>query len=82
MLGAVPPPAQVILAILSIQVGAAVAVDLFPALGPGGTVFWRVAISALLLTALIRPALDVSVWTHRLLLLGYGATLGIMNWCF
>lgn len=82
MLGAVPPPAQVILAILSIQVGAAVAVDLFPALGPGGTVFWRVAISALLLTALIRPALDASVWRHRLLLLGYGATLGMMNWCF
>lgn len=78
----VSAPAMVMLAIVSIQVGAALAIDLFPTLGAIGTVFWRVAISALLLLVLIRPAFDRAVWDHRGLLLAYGVGLGAMNWCF
>ena len=37
VLGALPPPVLVLAAILSIQVGAAVAIHLFPTLGPSGT---------------------------------------------
>ncbi|MEO0909625.1 MAG: EamA family transporter [Pseudomonadota bacterium] len=82
MISLVPAPAQVFIAILSIQLGAVFAVSLFPVLGPIGTVFFRLAISALLLYVLIRPKFDRKVWQHRYLLLTYGVALGLMNWCF
>ena len=40
---AVPPPGLLLISIVSIQLGAAVAVDLFPVLGPVGTAFLRLA---------------------------------------
>ena len=73
---------QVVIAILSIQLGAAFAVGLFSVLGAVGTVFFRLALSALLLFILIRPSFDKTVWQHRYLLLSYGIALGLMNWCF
>lgn len=75
-------PVMVMLAIVSIQVGAALAIDLFPRLGPVGTVFWRIAISALILLIIIRPAFSRIDWNHRRLLLTYGCGLAAMNWCF
>jgi inner membrane transporter RhtA len=81
-LGATPPPGLVLLSIVSIQIGAALAVRLFPALGPAGTVFLRVGLSALLLVLGSRPALDRSILTHRWLLLQFGCGLGAMNLCF
>ena len=82
VLAAVPPPGLVLLAIVSIQVGAALAVHLFASLGPEGTVFLRVAISALLLFAAWRPALDRQVRDHLGLLLLYGAVMAATNLCF
>ena len=78
----VPAPALVLLAILSIQLGAALAIDLFATLGPSGAVASRLALSAILLLALFRPRLNAEVFRHYKLLLCYGVTLSLMNWCF
>jgi inner membrane transporter RhtA len=52
-----PPTALVIFPIISVQLGAAVAKSLFDSLGPGGTVFLRIAFAALVLFLLVRPKL-------------------------
>ena len=50
----VPPTAFVLLSIVSVQIGAAIAKGLFDSLGPGGTVFLRISFAALVLFALVR----------------------------
>ncbi len=50
-----PPVALVVLSIVSVQLGAALAKGLFGALGPLGTVFLRVGFAALALLVLWRP---------------------------
>ena len=82
LVSAIPPPAQVIIAILSIQLGAAIAINLFSLIGPAGTVFCRLAISAILLCVMIRPKFDKNVRENISLLLLYGVVLALMNWCF
>lgn len=52
-----PPTALVLFPIVSVQLGAAVAKGLFDSLGPGGTVFLRIAFAALVLFLLVRPKL-------------------------
>lgn len=81
-LAALPPPFLVLIAIVSIQVGAAIAVGLFPALGPDGTVVLRVLLSALLLGLVWRPRLDARVRAHAGVLLLFGLTIAVMNLCF
>jgi inner membrane transporter RhtA len=54
---AVPPPMMLLLSILSMQLGAAVATKLFATLGAGGTVFFRLAFSAVFLAIAARPRL-------------------------
>ena len=80
--GAAPPPGLVLLSIVSIQIGAALAVHLFPALGPAGTVFLRVGLAAFLLMLGARPALDRNLLAHGWLLLQFGCVMGAMNLCF
>jgi inner membrane transporter RhtA len=53
----VPPTALVFFSIVSVQLGAAIAKTLFDSLGPGGTVFVRIAFAALVLLLLVRPKL-------------------------
>lgn len=53
----VPPTALVMLSIVSVQLGAAIAKTLFDSLGPGGTVFLRIAFASLVLLVLVRPKL-------------------------
>ena len=81
-LDAVPPPVLVLLSIVSIQLGAVLAIQLFDSLGPIGTVLLRVAISALLLLAFARPALDGHLRRHLPIILLYGCLIGTMNLCF
>ncbi len=81
-IGAAPPPGLVLLSIVSIQIGAALAVNLFPALGPAGTAFLRVVIAALLLMLGARPALDRNLLAQAWLLLPFGCVMGAMNLCF
>ena len=52
-----PPTALVLFPIVSVQLGAALAKSLFDSLGPGGTVFLRIAFAALVLFLLVRPKL-------------------------
>ena len=82
VLDAIPPPGLVVFAILSIQVGAALAIQLFSIIGPLGTVFCRVGLSAIIFVILIRPKVDSTAAKSGHLLLLYGFTLAAMNWCF
>ena len=68
----------VVLAAVSPQVGAVIAVSLFDELGPGGAAFLRLAFAALVLWVIWRPRL-----TGDLRLAGaFGVALGLMNWSF
>lgn len=79
-------PAASILALLgsmsSIQVGAALAQHLFPAVGALGTTALRVGLAALILLAIRRPSLKGLDRTGVRALVLYGASLGLMNLCF
>jgi inner membrane transporter RhtA len=75
----VPPVALVIGGAASVQFGAALAKTLFDDLGPGGTVFLRLAFAAIILVAIWRPTL--SGHTRRDLRIAglFGLALGAMN---
>ncbi|MEU6672313.1 DMT family transporter [Streptomyces sp. NPDC046727] len=79
--GVIPPPALVLLGIVSVQVGSALAKHLFSAVGSFGTVGLRLFFAAAVLMLLWRPSLRMNrrAWT---VVLGYGVTLGLMNLCF
>ena len=77
-----PPPALLLISAVSIQLGAAVAVNLFPVLGPVATAFLRLAFSAVLLIAATRQSIDWSARHHLASLLLYGTILAVMNLCF
>ncbi|MGY1454805.1 EamA family transporter [Streptomyces sp. SS8] len=78
---AVPPTVLVLLGIVSVQVGAALAKNLFSAAGSFGTVALRLFFAAAVLMLLWRPSprMNRRAWT---VVLGYGAVLGLMNLCF
>jgi inner membrane transporter RhtA len=79
---AVPPPGLLLVSIISIQLGAAVAVNLFPVIGPVATVFLRVTFSAILLLFVARHTITRSALRHAPSLVLYGVILGVMNLCF
>ena len=70
----------VLVGILSVQFGAAVAKDLFDRIDPTAMVFLRLLTSALVLLAIARPALRSRTREDWLVVAGFGATLGLMNW--
>jgi len=80
--GAVPPTGLVLLSILSVQLGAAIAKNLFPALGPAGTVLLRVGFGALILLALWRPRLRGYARADYLAAILFGLTTAGMNYAF
>lgn len=65
--------------IISVQLGAAVAKSLFDSLGPGGTVFLRIAFAALVLFLLVRPKLGGHDRAGYLVAGLFGLTLAGMN---
>jgi inner membrane transporter RhtA len=79
--GVIPPTALVLLGIVSVQLGSALAKQLFSAVGSFGTVALRLFFAAAVLVLLWRPSLriDRRTWT---VVLGYGLILGLMNLCF
>ena len=85
LLGAIPPTGLLLLAIVSIQLGAAIATHLFPILGAEGTVAVRVILSALLLGLAARGRVRrfVALFVHDWkLLLVYGLCIAAMNFFF
>jgi inner membrane transporter RhtA len=80
-LGSVPPPALVLAGIVSVQVGAALAKELFGLTGAVGAVTLRLGFAAVVLLAVWRPSLRI---TRRELpvILGYGLVLAAMNLSF
>jgi inner membrane transporter RhtA len=76
------PVLLVLLAAVSQELGAALAVTLFPAVGPLGMVFVRLAVAGLVLCAATRPrlrGLSLRAWTSAAAL---AAALTVMNTCF
>ena len=80
--GAVPPPALVLVAIGSTQLGAALAKSLFDDLGASGTVLLRVLFAALVLLALWRPGLRRWTRSDLALAAAFGVALAGMNLSF
>ncbi len=80
-LGAIPPPLQVLIGIVSVQVGASLAKQLFAVAGPAGTVTLRLFFAAVVLLLVWRPVLRMG---RRALpvVLAYGVVLGVMNLTF
>lgn len=77
-----PSGGLVVGGIASVQFGASLAATLFDRLGPGGTVFLRLASAAIVLLALWRPRVRGRS-SHELLLAGvFGLVLAAMNLSF
>jgi inner membrane transporter RhtA len=76
---AVPPPLMLLLAILSMQLGAAVATKLFAALGAGGTIFFRLAFSAVFLMLAARSTLHTIRASQGRAIVLLGFAIALMN---
>jgi len=74
--------ALVMVSIVSVQFGAAIAKEIIDIAGPIGTVFYRVLFAAIVLCAVTRPAFrgrSRSDWTHIVV---FGVALAGMNVCY
>lgn len=78
----IPPLPAVLLAIISVQGGAAIAKGLFPLLGAAGTASIRIGFSALILLAAYRPNLKLLSIQQWKAVIPYGISLGAMNVIF
>ncbi|HYM57123.1 MAG TPA: EamA family transporter [Solirubrobacteraceae bacterium] len=71
----------VLLAVSSLQVGAAFAVQLFDDLGPAGAAFGRLAFAAIVLVAIWRPPVRAQGAGDLRVAVLFGVVLGAMNLC-
>ena len=78
----VPPTLLVLLAVSSVQVGAALGKTLFDEIGPGGTVFLRVLAAAIVLGLVWRPRLRGHSSRELGLAIVFGLALAGMNLAF
>ena len=79
---AIPPVPAVLLAIVSVQSGAAIAKGLFPVIGAAGTASLRIGISALILLIAYRPNFRTITAKQWKIVIPYGLALGAMNLIF
>src|SRR5674536_135727 len=79
---AVPAPLLVLAAIASVQIGAAIAKDLFATAGPSGTVLLRLGFAALVLALVARPSPRLPDRRAGLTVLALGLVLAAMNLSF
>ncbi len=70
----------VVVGIVSVQAGAAIAKDLFGTISPTSMVFLRLLTSALVLVAVARPSWRERSRADWVVVIGFGASLGLMNW--
>ncbi|MBS7230513.1 DMT family transporter [Flavobacterium psychroterrae] len=78
----IPPIYAVLLAIISVQCGAAIAKSLFPAIGAAGTASIRIGVSAIILLIAYRPNLKAITPEQWKIVVPYGLSLGAMNLIF
>ncbi|OXG00416.1 inner membrane transporter RhtA [Flavobacterium araucananum] len=78
----IPPIYAVLLAIISVQCGAAIAKSLFPAIGAAGTASIRIGVSAIILLIAYRPNLKAITPEQWKIVIPYGLSLGAMNLIF
>jgi len=76
----ISPVWLVLVGILSVQFGAGVAKSLFDEVSPTLIVWLRLVTSAVVLVVLARPALRRRTPRDWLVVVGFGASLGVMNW--
>lgn len=74
------PVGLVLIGILSVQLGAAIAKGLFGEISPTAMVWLRLATSALVLVAIARPRLAGRTRQDWWVVLGFGLSLATMNW--
>ena len=74
------PVGLVVIGILSVQLGAAIAKDLFGEISPTAMVWLRLVTSAMVLAAIARPRLTGRSRRDWLVVLGFGLSLATMNW--
>ncbi|WP_210648742.1 DMT family transporter [Nocardioides sp. SYSU D00065] len=74
------PVGLVLIGILSVQAGAAIAKGLFGEISPTAMVWLRLVTSALVLAALARPRLAGRSRQDWAVVLGFGLSLATMNW--
>lgn len=74
------PIVLVLIGIASVQLGAGVAKSLFDEVSPTTIVWLRLVTSAVLMTAFARPRLRGRSRDDVLVVLAFGASLGLMNW--
>lgn len=79
---AVPPQLLLLGSIGSVQFGSAFAATLFDRAGPGGVVFLRLALSAIILLAVARPSVRGRPRADVTSAIVFGLVLGGMNWSF
>jgi inner membrane transporter RhtA len=82
LLARTPSAALVVSAIASVQFGSALAATLFTQLGPGDTVFLRLASAAIVLLLIRRPQLRERTRRELLLAGAFGVVLAAMNLSF
>ncbi|HEY6655012.1 MAG TPA: EamA family transporter [Solirubrobacterales bacterium] len=75
-------PALVISAVVSVQLGSAIATTLFDQVGPAGAVLYRLLFAAILLLAIWRPVLMEAGREGLMLVIAFGVTLAGMNLSF
>lgn len=78
----IPPIPAVLLAILSVQGGAAIAKSIFPLMGAAGTASLRIVLSAIILLIAYRPNFRKISTKQWKLVIPYGIVLGAMNISF
>ena len=80
MLSRIPPVWLVILPIGTVQVGAAIAKNVFDDAAPMTLVWLRLATSAVVLTIFVRPSLRGRSRQDWRVAIAFGVVLGTMNW--
>lgn len=79
---AVPPWGLAVTAMLSVQLGAALSVDLISSVGPAGTAWLRLSVGAVIFLALVRPPLRSLRRDDVAVLLGLGVATGVVAIAF
>lgn len=78
----VPATILVMIAVISVQFGAAMARELFPQIGAGGTVWLRLSVAILFLTIIFRPKLWHTFRSHPTIMIAFGMSIALSTLFF